>query len=196
MADTKLKRAMRERGVTAEQLADRLGMQGAALRRYVRGEIKPNIDLAQQIAQALEMDEGELWDVATTANNGRTVPVYGSSAAGQSDITDLNTVLEYESAPPNVRGAAYGVLVAGSEMQPRLTPGDTVFVSPGRPLRAGDLVVVQMKENRGPLTGVVREYVSHNSKNLEVRTTNSRNTITYAQSAVIAVHKVVAIYLY
>ena len=71
MADTKLKRAMRERGVTAEQLADRLGMQGAALRRYVRGEIKPNIALAQQIAQALEMDEGELWDVATTANNGR-----------------------------------------------------------------------------------------------------------------------------
>jgi transcriptional regulator with XRE-family HTH domain len=80
----RLKQALRERRMSAEELAQAVGMKGAAIRRYVRGEIQPTIELAARIAAALEMDEGELWGVAsaTSPATGRTVPVYGAAAAG------------------------------------------------------------------------------------------------------------------
>jgi phage repressor protein C with HTH and peptisase S24 domain len=144
----RLRQALRERRMSAEELAQAVGMKGAAIRRYVRGEIQPTIELAARIAAALEMDEGELWGVAsaTSPATGRTVPVYGAAAAGLGeDISDVSSPLEYQPAPPPVRGAGYGVIVAGDSMSPRLQTADVVFASPGNPLRPGDLVVVQYK---------------------------------------------------
>jgi transcriptional regulator with XRE-family HTH domain len=171
----RLKQALRERRMSAEELAQAVGMKGAAIRRYVRGEIQPTIELAARIAAALEMDEGELWGVASaSAATGRTVPVYGAAAAGQGeDISDVSSPLEYQPAPPPVRGAGYGVIVAGDSMSPRLQTADVVFASPGNPLRPGDLVVVQYRSKRGETLAIVKQYCSWSAEKLVLEQLNT-----------------------
>lgn len=191
----RLKQALRERRMTAEQLAQAVGMRGAAIRRYVRGEIQPTIELAARIAAALEMDEGELWGVAsaTSPATGRTVPVYGAAAAGLGeDISDVSSPLEHQPAPPPVRGAGYGVIVAGDSMSPRLQTADVVFASPGNPLRPGDLVVVQYKTKRGETLAIVKQFCSYSAEKLVLEQLNKAKKITLARADVLRVDRVVA----
>ena len=191
----RLKQALRERRMSAEELAQAVGMKGAAIRRYVRGEIQPTIELAARIAAALEMDDGELWGVAsaTSPATGRTVPVYGAAAAGQGeDISDVSSPLEYQPAPPPVRGAGYGVIVAGDSMSPRLQTADVVFASPGNPLRPGDLVVVQYRSKRGETLAIVKQYCSWSAEKLVLEQLNTAKKITLARADVLRVDRVVA----
>jgi phage repressor protein C with HTH and peptisase S24 domain len=191
----RLRQALRERRMSAEELAQAVGMKGAAIRRYVRGEIQPTIELAARIAAALEMDEGELWGVAsaTSPATGRTVPVYGAAAAGLGeDISDVSSPLEYQPAPPPVRGAGYGVIVAGDSMSPRLQTADVVFASPGNPLRPGDLVVVQYKTKRGETLAIVKQYCSWSAEKLVLEQLNTAKKITLARADVLRVDRVVA----
>jgi phage repressor protein C with HTH and peptisase S24 domain len=191
----RLRQALRERRMSAEELAQAVGMKGAAIRRYVRGEIQPTIELAARIAAALEMDEGELWGVAsaTSPATGRTVPVYGAAAAGLGeDISDVSSPLEYQPAPPPVRGAGYGVIVAGDSMSPRLQTADVVFASPGNPLRPGDLVVVQYRSKRGETLAIVKQYCSWSAEKLVLEQLNTAKKITLARADVLRVDRVVA----
>jgi phage repressor protein C with HTH and peptisase S24 domain len=191
----RLKQALRERRMSAEELAQAVGMKGAAIRRYVRGEIQPTIELAARIAAALEMDEGELWGVAsaTSPATGRTVPVYGAAAAGLGeDISDVSTPLEYQPSPPVVRGAGYGVIVAGDSMSPRLQTADVVFASPGNPLRPGDLVVVQYKSKRGETLAIVKQFCSYSAEKLVLEQLSKAKKITLARADVLRVDRVVA----
>ena len=192
----RLKQALQERRMTAEQLAQLVGMKGAAIRRYVRGEIQPTIELAARIAAALEMDEGELWGVASAtsaASLGRTVPVYGAAAAGLGeDISDVSSPLEYQPAPPPVRGAGYGVIVAGDSMSPRLTTADVVFASPGNPLRPGDLCVVQYKSKRGETLAIVKQFRAYTADKLSLEQLNPPKNITLPRADVLRIDRVVA----
>jgi len=192
----RLKQALQERRMSAEELAQAVGMKGAAIRRYVRGEIQPTIELAARIAAALEMDEGELWGVASAtsaASPGRTVPVYGAAAAGQGeDISDVSSALEYQPAPPPVRGAGYGVIVAGDSMSPRLQTADVVFASPGNPLRPGDLVVVQYKTKRGETLAIVKQFRAYTADKLSLEQLNPPKNITLPRADVLRIDRVVA----
>jgi len=192
----RLKQALQERRMTAEQLAQLVGMKGAAIRRYVRGEIQPTVDLAARIAAALEMDEGELWGVASAtsaASPGRTVPVYGAAAAGTGeDISDVSTPLEYQPAPPPVRGAGYGVIVAGESMSPRLQTADVVFASPGSPLRPGDLCVVQYRSKRGETLAIVKQFRAYTADKLSLEQLNPPKNITLPRADVLRIDRVVA----
>lgn len=191
----RLKQALRERRMSAEELAQAVGMKGAAIRRYVRGEIQPTIELAARIAAALEMDEGELWGVAsaTSPATGRTVPVYGAAAAGLGeDISDVSSPLEYQPAPPPVRGAGYGVIVAGDSMSPRLQTADVVFASPGNPLRPGDLCVVQYKSKRGETLAIVKQFRAYTADKLSLEQLNPPKNITLPRADVLRIDRVVA----
>ena len=100
----KLKAALKERRVTAKELAVRVGMEPPAIRRYVRGELVPSVELAGKIAAALNLEEGELWNLSAPTNNGRTVPVYGAAQAGKGeDISDISSPMDYEPAPTSVK---------------------------------------------------------------------------------------------
>jgi phage repressor protein C with HTH and peptisase S24 domain len=192
----RLKQALKERRMSAEELAQAVGMKGAAIRRYVRGEIQPTIDLAARIAAALEMDEGELWGVASAtsaATTGRTVPVYGAAAAGTGeDISDVSSPLEYQPAPPPVRGAGYGVIVAGDSMSPRLQTADVVFASPGNPLRPGDLCVVQYKTKRGETLAIVKQFCSWSAEKLVLEQLTPAKKITLPRADALRIDRVVA----
>lgn len=190
----KLKQTLKDRRVSGEELAERVGMSGAAIRRYIRGEVTPTVDLATKIAAALEIDEGELWGVASPHGPGRTVPVYGAAQAGWgADISDISSPIDYQPAPPTVRGAGFGVLVQGDSMVPRLHPADTVFVSPGHPIKQGDLVVVQYKGKRGETLAIVKQYRSHNESHIVLDSLNPSETVKIKRSDMKDMHRVVTI---
>ena len=189
----KLKATLKEHHITAKELAARVDMEPPAIRRYVRGELVPSIDLAAKISAALNMDQGELWDLASPSSNGRTVPVYGAAQAGKGeDISDISSPMDYEPSPPTINAGGYGVYVSGQSMSPRLSSGDLVFAAPGRPIKEGDLVVVQYRDD-GDLFAIVKEYVEHNATTLTLLQSHPKKAITIPQGDVAEVHRVVTV---
>lgn len=73
------------------------------------------------------------------------VPVLGSGTGGSAGEMNFNGTIDYIRRPPSLAQTrdVYAVYVVGESMEPRYFPGDPVFVSPHRPVRAGDHVVVQ-----------------------------------------------------
>ena len=189
----KLKAALKERRVTAKELAVRVGMEPPAIRRYVRGELVPSVELAGKIAAALNLEEGELWNLSAPTSNGRTVPVYGAAQAGKGeDISDISSPMDYEPAPTSVKSSGYGVYVSGQSMTPRLSSGDLVFAAPGRPIKEGDLVVVQYRDD-GDLLAIVKEYVEHDAPKLTLNQLRPKKKLTIPQRDVVEVHRVVTV---
>lgn len=194
----RLKEVLRDRRMTAEELAELVGMKGPAMRHYVRqnGRV-PKLDLAAKIAAALDMDEVDLWGMGSDSpvnGNRRSIPIYGAVQAGfGEDITDISSPLDYQPAPHEVKGSGYGVMVSGDSMQPRLAPSDKVFVSPGHPIKARDLVVVQYKNTEGQTLAIVKQYQSANSNEIVLDSLNPALVIKLKRKDVVAIDRVVTV---
>ncbi len=61
MAETKLRQALRFRGMTALWLAHKVGASSTAIGRYVSGERTPRVDLAQRIADELGLGVNDVF---------------------------------------------------------------------------------------------------------------------------------------
>jgi len=78
-------------------------------------------------------------------------------------------------------------------MQPRLAPSDKVFVSPGHPIKARDLVVVQYKNTEGQTLAIVKQYQSANSNEIVLDSLNPALVIKLKRKDVIAIDRVVTV---
>jgi DNA-binding XRE family transcriptional regulator len=58
----KLKRAREDAGMSIIGLADKLGMEAAAYRRYERDEVSPKISLCLEICRHLDLTLAEVFD--------------------------------------------------------------------------------------------------------------------------------------
>ena len=77
-------------------------------------------------------------------------------------------------------------------MTPRLSSGDLVFAAPGRPIKEGDLVVVQYRDD-GDLLAIVKEYVEHDATKLTLNQLRPKKKLTIPQRDVVEVHRVVTV---
>ena len=207
---TKLRLARINTGQSAAQIARALGVAPPTYRAWERGENRPPIDVARKICDLFEVDDmAELFeDAASSApvadvsppapppqDGGRNLPVLGS-ARGGSDGFDLDNgaaAMSYTDRPANLIGVtdAYAVYVYGSSMEPRYFPGETLHVDPHRPARRGDFVVVQLAGADGETHGVVKRFINRSDDKLVVEQFQPPQKITYAASAVRAVHLIV-----
>ncbi|HEX5934218.1 MAG TPA: S24 family peptidase, partial [Pseudorhizobium sp.] len=76
-----------------------------------------------------------------------TIPVLGQTTAGPNGRFVLNgSEVGRVFTPPMLEGVegAYAVRVYGTSMEPRYFAGETVWINPREPVRAGDDVIVQM----------------------------------------------------
>ena len=76
------------------------------------------------------------------------IPLYGSAEAGLgSDLTNVDSAVDFIEPHPAIRNnkGGYACYVVGTSMEPRFQQGEIVYVSPGRPAKQGDDVIVQMK---------------------------------------------------
>lgn len=190
-----------ERGKTISELADIVEVKAHTLRRYARHDSQPRLEMAQQIADKLQVSledvlgtdivEPVATPVVAASNN--TMPIYGAAQGGPGhDITNIETPADTAQVPPYLSGATdpYGVFVVGDSMEPRFYSGETLMVHPGKPVRKGDWVVVQFVDGDG-VYAVVKKFDHSNDQDVHVEQLNPPQPIRYARDSVRAVHKVV-----
>ncbi|MDR7034518.1 S24 family peptidase [Mesorhizobium sp. BE184] len=130
---------------------------------------------------------------------GRMVPLLGQTVAGANGRFILNgQEIAYVFCPPMLEGVddAYAVQVYGTSMEPRFFAGETVWLNPRAPVRAGDFVVAQIiaDENEAP-DSYIKQFISNTSKGLRLRQLNPDEGETeemfFDADSVFTVHKIV-----
>lgn len=125
-----------------------------------------------------------------------TIPVYGTAMGGPDGRFELNgEIIDRIAAPPGLRGAknAYAVYVVGSSMEPRYFEGETVYIHPGKPVRQGDFVLVQLKPkvDGEAYEGIVKRLISKGASKVVVEQYNPPLTIEYNAEEVREIHRIV-----
>lgn len=91
---------------------------------------------------------------------------------------------------------AYAVRVYGTSMEPRFKAGETVWINPNEPVRAGDDVIVQVAtEEENQRESYIKEFRSQSSKVTRLWQHNPEddepNEVTFPSSKVFSIHKIV-----
>ena len=195
MRKNRIKILLAEHEISAKDLADKIGKQAQTLRRYVRHEAEPRIEVAELIADVLGVGIDEVLGaedaVIVTANKARMLPVYGS--AEDFDMIDLQEPIDSIETPPYLLNtiAAYAVYVAGETMVPRFNPGEIAFVHPGKPFKANDSVIVQLKTDNA----VLKTFQKIDDNEIILSQFSTSETVTYQRDNVKAVHKIIGLFI-
>lgn len=128
----------------------------------------------------------------------RDLPVLGTAAAaaiGQGAFQLTSDVIEYVARPPGLAGAkgVYALYVEGDSMLPRFSPGELIFVHPGRPISAGDVVVVQEPDSEnGEPRAFIKILISKGGASIRTRQLNPPLEISFRHRDGVTVHKVMS----
>ena len=126
------------------------------------------------------------------------VPVYGTAAGSFSHgaFQFEGGVVDYVRRPPGLAGTrtVYSLFVEGSSMSPQHNHNDLRFVDTERKPRAGDSVIVQVKNHEhGQIEAYIAHYLKKSSTTLFLGKLNPQATIQIKLEYVIAVHKVLTL---
>lgn len=194
----RLKHLRERHGMTQEQLAEQAGCHWVTVSKQERKAelpIKWARIFAAALAEPVEAFYGE--SPPPMAVNDQLMPVYGvvaGSATGSFTMT--SEVVDRVRRPPGLAGAtgAYALFVRGSSMEPRFFPGDIVYVAPHRPVRPGDVVVIQQREvESGHVQAWLKVLVQQDEKALRTQQYNPPATVAFPLNTVRNVHKVMTI---
>lgn len=75
------------------------------------------------------------------------VPIRGTAVGGNAGDFSLNgDIVDYARRPPGIlrNKQVFCVFLRGDSMEPRLEPGDLLYVNPARPAKPGEDVLVEM----------------------------------------------------
>jgi phage repressor protein C with HTH and peptisase S24 domain len=131
---------------------------------------------------------------------GRRIPQLGQVSAGTNGRFIMNgTKIADVFCPPGLENVpnAYAVLIYGTSMEPRFSAGETVWLNPQAPVRAGDDVVVQLAgEHEGDeMESYVKQFRQLSSKILKLWQHNPEesepNEMVFDAGRVFSIHKVV-----
>jgi len=123
------------------------------------------------------------------------IPVYGVAIGGADGAFQMNgDIIDYVFCPPGLERVpgVYAIYVQGESMEPRFEAGETVWVHPNRPVRPGDDVVVQIKENDcDDPVGFIKRLVKKTTEHLVVKQFNPPKEIEFYMDTVVSCHRVV-----
>lgn len=189
-----------ERNLSVAELAKLSGVQPHNLRRYARQEAQPKIEIANKIAEALNVSLDEVMgtklgvgSISALPTKIRTIPVFGAVQGGLGqDITDVLAPIDYMPAPEWIAGNpnAYAVIVTGDSMEPRFFAGEILFVHPGLPPKPGDDVVVQLS-NGSKSEAVVKRLIRRTASKLICEQFNPPINVEFDAAEVKSVHRIV-----
>ena len=175
-------------------------MQPHTIRRYTRQEAQPRLELAEKIANYFGVHVNEVLGADVIISQklaaGPTheqMPAYGAVQAGIGfDITDVTSPVEMVNIPDYLENAPspYAVYVTGDSMEPRFVAGELLYVHPGKPIRRGDYVIVQLNAQDAN-HAIVKRLVKQTTDSLVVEQLSDGQTREIPAKDVIAVHRVV-----
>lgn len=164
---------------TRAGIAEALGVDKSAVTRLLAGERQLKFHEADKIAAYLGAPgPAGLSDRARGfgAEGGPpgTAPVYRAEPAadGRWLLARHEPPIDWRPRAPHFLAAAkvFGLYAPDDIMAPRFMPGETVWVDPGRPARAGDDVLfVEKRRGRGPETALLALLESADDESYAVR---------------------------
>ena len=197
MAKNRISVLCAEREITIASLARQLEIKPATLRCYKRQERQPNLKLAGRIANIFAVSIEEVLGLTEEEDNIKqdtfAIPLYGSAEAGLgSDLTNVDSAVDFIEPHPAIRNnkGGYACYVVGTSMEPRFQQGEIVYVSPGRPAKQGDDVIVQMKKDEES-TAIVKRFVTMDNEKITLHQLNPDSQITIDKSEITAVHVII-----
>ena len=166
--------------LTQSVLADMVGCSQPAIVNMEKGGSFQQ-RLLRDVASALGVGEGWLLSgrgsktptekavvsLAPALSNLREVPVVSWATAGAAkDYTDLANFLDEKVATENKDPNAFAVIVDGDSMEPKISIGDRVVVSPNSEPQSGNIVVARTRKDHGVY---LKKFLRHGPQGNKVR---------------------------
>jgi phage repressor protein C with HTH and peptisase S24 domain len=131
-------------------------------------------------------------DIAPPNFGSKDVPVRGVAAAGNRGGFQMSQdIIDYAPRPPAVANSKniYAIFVLNDSMHPAYESGALVYVSPDKPARAGDYVIVQVRTPDGDIEALFKRLKRQDDRFLVLTQYNPPKDIKIAQTDVVAVHR-------
>lgn len=143
------------RGMSQQDLADKLDLNKVAISQYERGVRRPNIDIVSALCDIFNVSSDYLLgeddmtirivntDEIKKLDSSRRIPVLGRVAAGI-PIDAIEDIIDWEDIAEDAPGEYFGLKIKGDSMMPRIVEGDVVIVHSQPDAESGDVVIVQI----------------------------------------------------
>lgn len=142
----RIKKRRKVIGLSAEIVAEKLGVSPATIYRYEKNDIKKfPTDILEPLAKVLRTTPSYLLglDETDTNKNRFLIPVLGTVRAGI-PMETVENIIDYEEISENMarQGEFFALQIKGDSMQPRICEGDVVIVRKQPDIDSGDVAIV------------------------------------------------------
>ncbi|MBT3170595.1 MAG: hypothetical protein HOM52_11210 [Rhodospirillaceae bacterium] len=121
------------------------------------------------------------------------IPVRGTAQGGpQGAFVLTGDDIDYVRCPQRLATAqgTYALFIEGDSMSPRYEPGELIFVSPRRPARVGDDVVIVLNDGSGEQTAYIKRLVRQGGEVVVVEQFNPSKEIRFPAAEIETIHLV------
>lgn len=142
----RIKLRRKEIGLSAETVAERLGVSPATIYRYENNDIKKfPTDILEPLAKVLHTTPAYLLGIENK-NKSKTavkIPVLGLVRAGI-PMDAVEYIIDYEEISEDMarQGEFFGLQIKGDSMEPRIKEGDVVIVRKQPDVESGETAIV------------------------------------------------------
>lgn len=142
----RIKKRRKEIGLSAETVAEKLGVSPATIYRYENKDIKKfPTDILEPLAKVLRTTPSYLLGLDETDENKHKnlVPVLGTVRAGI-PMEAVENIIDYEEISEDMarQGEFFALQIKGDSMEPRICEGDVVIVRKQSDIDSGDTAIV------------------------------------------------------
>ncbi len=131
-------------------------------------------------------------DIAAPNFGPKDVPIRGVAAAGNRGGFQMSPdIIDYAPRPPALQNSRniYAIFVLNDSMHPAYESGALVYVSPDKPARAGDYVIVQVRTPQGDVEALFKRLKRQDDRFLVLTQYNPAKDIKIPQADVVALHR-------
>ena len=157
----RIKARRKELGLSADDVAEKLGKNRATVYRYESNDIE-NLptSILGPLAKILETTPAALmgWEEMNQREKGVLIPILGRVAAG-TPIEAVEDIDGYEEIPKSMaaRGDYFALRIQGKSMEPRILDGDVVIVRRQEDIESGEIGVVVVNGADATVKKVMKE---------------------------------------
>lgn len=129
----------------------------------------------------------------------RDLPVLGAAAGARSETEGAVVMgdgpVEFLRRPSVLQGVhdAYVVYIVNDSMEPAFPHGEAACVHPHRPVKPGDNVVIQVRDENGDIYAYVKVLVRRTDAEVVCRQHNPAREISFPRSSVVSIHKILSV---
>jgi len=137
MFSDNLKRIMKSKKITADKIADKIGVSRGTVTHWSNGIRTPNPEQINKLASILGIRVSELFDDEIQV---KYIPLIGVASCGVPNIS-YNDDIEYIPVNPELaREGVYALKAEGDSMLPKIKEGDVIICDKNMECSNGDIV--------------------------------------------------------